>query len=349
MFFILVSTPTFAASNDSEGEEFDVTSMIMHHIKDAHDFHVMDWDGHAISIPLPVILWTENTLVTFMSSEFHHDDSGSVIVERNGQRFVKFHEEIYYASATPNSDGSYVTMNAEAHPENAHPMDFSITKLVFSMFLSILLLFWIFGLSARKYDSNGVPKGIAKFTEPLVVFIRDEVAIPNIGEKNYRKFMPFLLTLFFFIWINNVMGLVPFFPFSANLSGNIAFTGVLAVITFVITTIHGNKDYWKHIFWMPGVPVPMKLFLAPIEFIGIFIKPISLMIRLFANITAGHIIVLSLISFIFIAKTVWVSPASIFFAVFISLIEILVVAIQAYIFTMLSALYIGSAMEEHEH
>ena len=351
MFFVFVSTSSFAASKETEEteEEFNVTEMIMHHIKDAHEFHIMDWDGHAVSIPLPVILWTDNGLVTFMSSEFHHDDTGSVVVERKGQKFVKFHEEIYYALAGPNTDGSFVSMNAEAHPENGHPMDFSITKLVFSMFLSILLLLLIFGLSARKYDANGVPKGIAKFTEPLVVFIRDEVAIPNIGEKNHGKFMPFLLTLFFFIWINNVMGLVPFFPFSANLSGNIAFTFVLALITFVVTTVHGNKDYWKHIFWMPGVPVPMKIFLAPIEFLGIFIKPISLMIRLFANITAGHIIVLSLISLIFIAKTVWISPASVFFAVFISLIEVLVVAIQAYIFTMLSALYIGSAMEEHEH
>ncbi len=349
MFFILVSTSTFAASNKSEGEEFNVTDMIMHHIKDAHEFHIMDLDGHAISIPLPVILWTENGLVTFMSSEFQHDDSGSVIVEKKGQRFVKVHEEIYYASEAANATGAYIEMNAEHHPENAHPLDFSITKLVFSMFMSILLLLLIFGLSARKYDANGVPKGIAKFTEPLVVFIRDEVAIPNIGEKNYKRFMPFLLTLFFFIWINNVMGLIPFFPFSANLSGNIAFTLVLAVITFVITTLVANKDYWKHIFWMPGVPVPMKIFLAPIEFLGIFIKPISLMIRLFANITAGHIIVLSLISLIFIAESVWISPASIFFSVFISLIEVLVVAIQAYIFTMLSALYIGSAMEEHEH
>ena len=348
MFFILVSSSTFAASNETEGEEFNVTNMIMHHIKDAHDFHIMDWDGHAVSIPLPVILWTENGLVTFMSSEFHHDDSGSVVVERNGQKFVKIHEEIYYASNAPHIEEG-MSPEEGTHHEAKQPLDFSITKLVFSMFLSIVLLFWIFGLSARRYDANGVPKGIAKFTEPLVVFIRDEVAIPNIGEKNYRKFMPFLLTLFFFIWINNMMGLVPFFPFSANLSGNIAFTAVLALITFVITTIHGNKDYWKHIFWMPGVPVPMKIFLAPIEFLGIFIKPISLMIRLFANITAGHIIVLSLISLIFIAKTVWISPASVFFAVFISLIEVLVVAIQAYIFTMLSALYIGSAMEEHEH
>ncbi len=349
MFFILVSISSFATSKDSDDKEFDVTGMIMHHIKDAHDFHILDWKGHAVSIPLPVILWTENGLVSFMSSEFHHNDTGSVIVEKNGQKFVKYHEEIYYASASPDANGSYVSMGADNHPVNTHPMDFSITKLVFSMFLSIALLLLIFGLSARKYDENGVPKGLAKFTEPFVVFIRDEVAIPTIGEKNYRRFLPFLLTLFFFIWINNLMGLIPFFPFSANLSGNIAFTLVLAIITFVITTLVGNKDYWKHIFWMPGLPVPMKIFLAPIEFMGIFIKPISLMIRLFANITAGHIIVLSLISLIFIAKSVWVSPASVFFAVFISVIEVLVVAIQAYIFTLLSALYIGSAMEEHEH
>ena len=311
----------------------------MHHIKDAHDFHIMNWKGHAISVPLPVILWTENGLVAFMSSEFHHDDSGKVIVERNGQKFVKYHEEIYYASEVTNPDGSYVTLDKAHHPTNAHPLDFSITKLVFSMFVSMLLLILIFGASARAY----------KYTEPLVVFIRDEVARPNIGEKHYKRFLPFLLTLFFFIWINNLMGLIPFFPFSANLSGNIAFTLVLAVITFVITTLVGNKDYWKHIFWMPGLPAPMKLFLAPIEFAGIFIKPISLMIRLFANISAGHIIILSLISLIFIAESVWISPASIFFSVFISIIEVLVVAIQAYIFTLLSALYIGSAMEEHEH
>ncbi|MFT4699106.1 MAG: F-type H+-transporting ATPase subunit a [Flavobacteriaceae bacterium] len=356
LILALISTSSFAASNsnaskdlEEEREEFNVTEMIMHHVKDAHEFHIMDWNGHAISIPLPIILWTENGLVTFLSSEFHHDDSGTVIVEKNGQKFVKYHEEIYYANDSTNTEGSYVSMDAEQHPVNGHPLDFSITKLVFSMFLSIFLLILIFGLSARAYNNNGVPKGIAKFTEPLIVFIRDEVAIPNIGEKKYKKFMPFLLSLFFFIWINNMMGLIPFFPFSANLSGNIAFTLVLALITFVITTVVANKDYWKHIFWMPGVPVPMKLFLAPIEFMGIFIKPISLMIRLFANITAGHIIVLSLISLIFIFESIWIAPVSVAFSFFISIIEVLVVAIQAYIFTMLSALYIGSAMEEHEH
>ena len=334
----------------SDEKDFNVTDMIMHHIKDAHDFHIMDWDGHAISFPLPVILWTNDGLVTFMSSEFHHNDDGTIVVEKGGQKFIKFHEEIYYANDEADH-GSYVSFDPEHHPTNVAPLDFSITKLVFSMFMSMILLLLIFGFSARAYNrsENGVPTGIAKFTEPLIVFIRDEVAIPNIGEKHYKRFLPFLLTLFFFIWINNIMGLIPFFPFSGNLSGNIAFTVVLALITFIITTFVANKDYWKHIFWMPGVPVPMKLFLAPIEFMGIFIKPISLMIRLFANISAGHIIVLSLISLIFIAKSIWIAPASVIFSVFISVIEVLVVAIQAYIFTMLTALYIGSAMEEHEH
>jgi len=354
LLFIFSFSASFSNSAESseDSEEFNVTDMIMHHIKDSHEFHILDRKGKSVSIPLPIILWTDKGLVTFLSSEFHHDDDAKKVVTKKGQSFVKFHEEIYYANTEPNSFGQYVILDQDGHPTNDSPiLDLSITKLVFSMFLSIILLLLIFGISARNYrkSKKGLPKGIAKFTEPLVLFIRDEVAIPNIGVKHYNKYMPYLLTLFFFIWINNLMGLIPFFPFSANLSGNIAFTAVLATITFVITTLVGNKNYWKHIFWMPGVPIPMKLFLAPIEFMGIFIKPISLMIRLFANISAGHIIVLSLISLIFIAESYWIAPASLFFSVFISVIEILVVAIQAYIFTMLSALYIGAAMEEHEH
>ena len=351
IFFILFSTNIFAnpAGKSDETKEFDVNEMIMHHIKDAHEFHIMDINGHAVSFPLPIILWTDNGLVTFLSSEFNHDDSGKVIVERKGQEFIKYHEKIYYANNTDTD--KYVYYDVSGNVANKKPLDLSITKMVFSMFLSMLFLILIFIATARTYSKSkkGEPTGLGKFTEPLVMFIKDEVALPMIGEKNYQRYMPFLLTLFFFIWINNVMGLIPFFPFSANLSGNIAFTFVLAAITFVITTIVANKDYWKHIFWMPGIPVPMKLFLAPIEFLGIFIKPISLMIRLFANISAGHIIILSLISLIFIFKSLWLAPASLFFSVFISLIEVLVVAIQAYIFTMLSALYIGSAIEEHEH
>ena len=344
---------SFSYSNNEtekkESEKFDVNEMIMHHIMDSHDFHVLDWNGHAVSVPLPVILWTDNGLVLFMSSEFHHDDSGAVVVKRKGQSFVKYHGTIYYTDQ--NLSNKHIQFDNANYPINSKPLDLSITKLVFSMLLSIILIFILFKLTARSYarSKNGEPVGIAKFTEPIILFIKEEVALPFIGADKYEKYVPFLLTLFFFIWINNIMGLIPFFPFSANLSGNIAFTGVLAIITFVITTIVANKDYWKHIFWMPGVPVPMKLFLAPIEFLGIFIKPASLMIRLFANISGGHIIVLSLISLIFIFESLWLAPASIFFSVFIYIIEVLVVAIQAYIFTMLTALYIGSAMEEHEH
>ena len=347
LFFVNISI--VFAGTESKSDEFDVNEMIMHHIKDSHEFHIMDINGHAVSFPLPIILWTDNGLVSFLSSAFEHDDSGSVIVSKKGQDFVKYHEKIFYA----NNNGSekFISYDASGNIINKKPIDFSITKMVFSMFISMVLLVLIFVSTAKTYSNSrkGEPTGLGKFTEPLIIFIKDEVALPMIGEKNYHKYMPFLLTLFFFIWINNVMGLIPFFPFSANLSGNIAFTFVLAAITFIITTLVANKDYWKHIFWMPGIPVPMKLFLAPIEFLGIFIKPISLMIRLFANISAGHIIILSLISLIFIFKSLWLAPASLFFSVFISLIEVLVVAIQAYIFTMLSALYIGSAIEEHEH
>ena len=349
LILFFVNTSIVFAGTEKNSDEFDVNEMIMHHIKDSHEFHIMDINGHAISFPLPIILWTDNGLVSFLSSAFKHDDSGSFVVSRKGQDFVKYHEKIFYA----NNNGSekFISYDANGNIINKKPIDFSITKMVFSMFISMFLLVLIFVSTAKTYSNSrkGEPTGLGKFTEPLIMFIKDEVALPMIGEKNYHKYMPFLLTLFFFIWINNVMGLIPFFPFSANLSGNIAFTFVLASITFIITTLVANKDYWKHIFWMPGIPVPMKLFLAPIEFLGIFIKPISLMIRLFANISAGHIIILSLISLIFIFKSLWLAPASLFFSVFISLIEVLVVAIQAYIFTMLSALYIGSAIEEHEH
>ena len=351
LLLLLFSANIFAspAEKSDSSKDFDVNEMIMHHIKDSHEFHIMDIDGHAVSFPLPIILWTENGLVTFLSSEFDHDDSGNVIVEKKGQEFIKYHEKIFYANNTVGD--KYVTYDSAGNVTNKKPLDLSITKMVFSMFISMVFLLLIFVATARTYSqsTNGEPIGLGKFTEPLVLFIKDEVALPMIGEKNYQKYMPFLLTLFFFIWINNIMGLIPFFPFSANLSGNIAFTFVLAAITFIITTIVANKDYWKHIFWMPGLPVPMKLFLAPIEFLGIFIKPISLMIRLFANISAGHIIILSLISLIFIFKSILLAPVSLFFSVFISLIEVLVVAIQAYIFTILSAMYIGSAIEEHEH
>ena len=207
--FSISFSNSLESSNDEE--KFNVTDMIMHHIKDSHEFHILDWKGEGVSIPLPIILWTDNGLVSFLSSEFHHDDEANEVVVKNGQSFVKYHEEIYYASLEPNKSGQYISINKDLYPTNSKPLDFSITKLVFSMFLSIVLLLLIFGVSARNYNKSdkGIPKGIAKFTEPLIVYIRDEVAIPNIGEKHHQKYMPYLLTLFFFIWINNVIGLIP--------------------------------------------------------------------------------------------------------------------------------------------
>ncbi|WP_136468183.1 F0F1 ATP synthase subunit A [Flagellimonas onchidii] len=348
---LLLALPIAGFANykdDTESDKkFDPNKMIMHHVKDAHEFHVIDFNGKPISISLPIILWTDNGLTSFMSSKFHHDDSGKVVVEKNGEKFVKFHEKIYKL----NEGAASIEFDDKHHPVNASkPLNISITRNVLMMWVSVLVLIIIFTSAARVYkkSENNVPTGIAGFIEPLIVFVRDDIAKPMIGEHKYKRYMPYLLTIFFFIWINNVFGLIPILN-GANLSGNIAFTLTLAVFTFIITIFSGNKNYWKHIFWMPGVPVPMKIFLMPIELIGIFTKPISLMIRLFANITAGHIIILALMSLIFIFETIAVAPISVLFSLFITVIEIVVTAIQAYIFTILSALYFGMATEEEHH
>lgn len=311
---------------------FDPVTMIMHHIADAHDWHILDLtneDGsiHPVSIPLPIILYTEGHLDMFMSSAFHH---GETTVVKGDREYCLSHGHITEVGGK-------------------HVMDFSITKNVTAMFISVLILVLIFAAAARGYDAQGKPSGIGAFLEPLVLFVRDEIAIPNIGEKKYARFMPYLLTAFFFIWINNLLGLVPFFPGGANLTGNIAFTLTLSVFTLILTNLNGTKDYWGHIFWMPGVPVPVKLLLAPIEVISIFTKPFALMMRLFANITAGHILILSLVSLIFLMESVGMSLVSVPFMIFMNCLELLVAALQAYIFTLLSALFIGLAVEEHDH
>jgi len=350
VLFILATSIGFAkdSNEDNSDKEFDAKEMILHHVKDAYGMHLFDWDGHPISIPLPVITYTDKGLTVFSSSEFNHDYQGHEIVSKNGQKFVNVHEKVYVLDES----ASKVEFDAENHPTNAHrpKFDISITRNVFMMWVSIAVLFLIFLTAARRYkkSDDNVPSGIASFVEPLIVFVRDEIARPMIGEHKYKRYMPYLLTIFFFIWINNIFGLIPILN-GANLSGNIAFTFTLAAITFIITTFSGNKNYWKHIFWMPGVPVPMKIFLMPIEIIGMFVKPISLMIRLFANITAGHVIILALMSLIFVFKTVAIAPVSVAFSLFITVIEVIVTAIQAYIFTILSALYFGMATEEAHH
>ena len=330
-----------------EKKEFNATDLINSHIGDSHEFHIADWNGHPISFYLPVILWTNNGLEIFSAEKFHHDNTGEHVVDVNGHQLVRFNEVIYYADKFENLTEDQ--RKNGAFEFDARPLDFSITKNVFSMFMSAIVLFLLFLAVGRSYSKNEMaPKGIAGFLEPLVIFVRDDIARPNIGEKQYAKYMPYLLTIFFFIWINNLIGLIPFFPFSSNLTGNIYFTFVLAFITFIVTSLSGNKAYWGHIL-TPPVPKALYPIMIPVEIIGMLTKPFALMIRLFANITAGHIIILSLISLIFIFETVAVSPISGAFVLFMSVLEMLVAALQAYVFTLLSALFIGQAVAEHDH
>jgi F-type H+-transporting ATPase subunit a len=334
---------TEEAHADTAKKKFDIGEFALHHIADSHSWHVIG-DTY---ISLPVILYTTNGIVNFSSSDFHHDDEGAVVVERKGLRFIKVHEKIYYASAQANEHGNFVDLDEKHHPTNARPLDISLTKNACTLLLSIVIILAVFLNVANGYKKRkGMsPKGLQSWMEPIILFVRDDIAKPNLGHK-YERFMPYLLTVFFFIWFNNMLGLVPFLPGGANLTGNIAVTLVLATATFCLTVFNGNKYYWKHIF-MPDVPWWMYIVMVPVELFGIFTKPIALMIRLFANITAGHILVLSLICLVFVFDSLYIAPISVAFAVFIGAIELLVAFIQAFIFTILSALFIGMAIEEH--
>lgn len=318
----------------SAEEKFNTKEVIMEHIADAHDWHL--W-GHT-SIHLPVILYTDKGLDIFSSGKFNHGHDVAV-GKHYSYKLDKSHpekEKVVIVTADNQVDET----------ATANLTDFSITKNVVSIMISMLLLCLIFISIANSYKKRGLsaPKGLQSWLEPIILFVRDEIARPNLGDK-YAKFMPYLLTVFFFIWINNILGLVPFFPGGANVTGNIAVTLVLATITFILTTINGTKTYWGHVF-TPHVPLWLYPLMIPVEIIGLFTKPFALMIRLFANLTAGHILILSLVCLIFIYKSLAVASVSVPFVVFISVIEMLVAFIQAFIFTILSALYIGMALEK---
>lgn len=346
VFVFSMSGVVSAQAEAEENSKFDPIELINGHVWDSHDFHILDWDGHPISMPLPIILWTDNGLTTFSSARFEHDNGANVVVEENGHEFVRYKEHIFYADKFDKAKFDEISTVGRPFMYEDRPLDFSITKTVFSMLFVAFLLIVIFSISARHYKKNKkAPKGVTGFLEPIILFVRDEIAIPNIGSK-YQKYMPLLLTIFFFIWLNNLVGLIPFFPFSGNVTGNIAFTLVMSVIVFLITILSGNKYYWKHIL-APDVPKLIYPIMIPVEIIGMFTKPFALMVRLFANITAGHIIILSLVGLIFIFESAFVSPISIVFVLFMSVLELLVAALQAYVFTLLAALFIGQAVEEH--
>ena len=329
--FLLMSALTvnvFAESASSKENGFNPTPHILHHIADSYEWHL--WGD--VSIPLPVILYAEGNWDVFMSSDFHHGKSKVV----KGDRTYKIdHHHI-------------------VEENNKKFINLSITKNVASMLFSALLLCLLVVKTSQAYKkTKSAPRGLQSFLEPLILFVRDDIIKSNIGPK-HEKYTMFLLTVFFFILINNLLGLT---PGAANVTGNISVTFVLSLFTFVIITISANKGYWKHLVSPPGTPVALLPIMIPIEIFGVFTKPFALMIRLFANITAGHIIIFSLISLIFVASNNgvnvvagWsVAPISVMFVLFIFLIEILVAFLQAYIFTLLSAVFIGLAVKEEDH
>lgn len=349
MAFLLIPGISHAAEKQESQEEglvsksFEPGKFVIEHVSDAYEWHIASFGETHISVPLPIILYSKNKgLNVFMSSRFHHghESYNNFRIEHEGEH-----------------EGKIVELNDQGEIIDL-PVDLSITKTVAGIFVSVIAMLFIFLNIAKtaKRNANRAPSGMQNLFEPIILFIRDEVAKPAIGEKRFEKFMPFLLTVFFFILINNLFGLIPVFPFGANVTGNIAVTMVLALFTFFITTFNTNKHYWKEIYnpevpWWLKFPVPL---MPIVELTGVITKPFVLMVRLFANMLAGHLIVTVFVSLIFIfAKLMGieaglgVSVVSVAFSVFMVLLDVLVSFIQAYVFTLLSALYFGMASPEH--
>jgi F-type H+-transporting ATPase subunit a len=314
------SDSSLTESHSAGEEKFNANETIIEHVLDAPNWHFAD---HLV-LNLPIIVYSsERGLEIFSSSHFFDEHHNTV--EYNGYKLED--RKIYL-------NGKQV-------------LDFSITKNVAMLFINAALLLIVLLSVAKSYKKNAgkAPKGLQSFIEPIVVFVRDEIVKPNIGH-HYQKYLPYILTLFFFILFGNLLGLL---PGAANLTGNIAVTLTLAVFTFIITNVSGNAAYWKHIFWTPGVPLPLRIIILPVELIGIFTKPFALTIRLFVAITAGHIVLLSLICMTFIFHSYVVGIGASLVVLFINMIELLVAGIQAYVFALFTSLYIGMATADDHH
>ncbi len=334
-------------------KKFNASEVIFGHVLNGHEFHFMDIDGKPISIPLPIILYApERGWTAFMSSQFDHGHQ-----PHNGYAMLTEHS-LHEMGLDPKtfSVGDIVAVNELGqYDASVKVYDLSMTRNVVQMLIALILFVWIMlKVAARYKKGEGVtsaPSGMQGMLEPVITFVRDEVARPNLAHKA-EKYLPYLLTVFFFILINNIFGLI---PGSANVTGNIAFTAVLGLISFAVILFSSNGHYWGHIFNPPGVPLGVKFILVPVEFLSVFIKPFALIIRLFANMVAGHIIIICLISLIFIFGELSVyagwgaSPLAIGFTVFIYMIEVLVAFLQAFIFTMLTAVFIGQSFEGEHH
>ncbi|GHU71663.1 ATP synthase subunit a [Bacteroidia bacterium] len=348
LFLLFLNALTMNAQTELHevpAEKFDVNSMILEHVGDAYDWHITSFGQTHIAIPLPVIVkGKESGWHVFSSARFHHGHESYLgfSIAEEGDYKGKIVETV--------SDGTQI-----------RPWDFSLTKNAVSLLMSSILLIILVLSCAKWYKKRQgkpeelSPKGFVAFMELTMMSIVDDVIKPCIG-KNYQRYTPYLLTVFFFIIINNLLGLIPIFPGGANVTGNIAITFTLAIFTFVIVNVFGTKEYWKEIFW-PEVPVWLKIppIIPIIELIGVFTKPFALMVRLFANILAGHSIVLGLVAIVFLTTTMGalgnglMSAFSVVMTVFIDFIELLVAYVQAYVFTMLSAVFIGLSQVEPHH
>ena len=343
---LLLGTHSFALAEGKTEEKFNAGDVIIEHILDSYEWHIFTFKGHDVSVYLPCIIFNEGKCYTFSSKVFHDNELYKTVNKKTSEELV---------FAIPN-DGKYkgkiVILKADGTQKR--PLDISITKNVLALFISCTLILVLFFFVTKAYRQRGdkVPKGLQSLFEMLIVYVRDDIAKKAISEKHVDRYLPYLITVFFFIFINNLLGLIPIFPFGANITGNIAVTACLALFTFFITNLLGNKEYYKDIFNTPGVPWFLKfpLPLMPIiETVGCFTKPFVLAVRLFANITAGHIVVLGFISSIFIVAQISaagggaMSVFSLILVIFVDCIELLVAYIQAYVFTLLSALYFGMA------
>jgi F-type H+-transporting ATPase subunit a len=324
-FFLLIAllpAPQAWAKGVSENKDF-----IMHHVKDAHEWHFVTIGHTHITLSLPVIIYSsENGLEIFSSSRFTN----------------AHHQRVPYQGYLLDDNEKIVALD-----QGRVLYDLSLTKTIAAMLISVLILLATFLMAARHYKRKPktAPHGFWALLELLICLVKDEIAIPNMGKKKYKRFMPYLLSMFFFIWLNNLLGLL---PGAANVTGNISITLVLALFTFAITNLNGSKNYWSHVFNTPGVPRWLTPLMVPVELLGLFTKPFALMVRLFANITAGHIILLSIIGLIFTLKSTWVGVISVPFGAFMFFLKLLVAFLQAYIFTLLSAIYLGAAVGSHE-
>jgi F-type H+-transporting ATPase subunit a len=359
---------TDAAGHAAKNPDEDISKIIIHHLMDSHDWHITDIGETPIALHLPWILYNSELGLQFYGGTHALEEDPNYVVSHDQVYYVTGEAQVSAEEAAAHPD-QYVVVHGGGHGSShgahqekvyalkagASVIDFSLTKTGLQILIVAIVMLLVFTAVARGYKKNNgmAPKGIQSFFEPIILFVRDDVAKPYMHGKHDR-YVPYLLTLFFFIWFSNLFGLT---PLSSNITGNTTITIMLALLTFILIIFSATKDFWMHILWFPGVPIWMKPLMLVVELMGFVTKPAALAIRLFANIAAGHFMVLSLISLIFIlgdfgrspGGAIGIMPLSVAFSIFIFVVEVLVAAVQAFVFSLLTAVFIGQALESHDH